>query len=55
MGIPNGDDSTLAATAEQHPDYQGKQERPSFLLAGTASVGSFAEMPGGLARALSLV
>lgn len=34
VGVPNGDNSTLAAAAEQYPNYQGKQERPNFLLAG---------------------
>lgn len=29
VGIPDGDDPTLAAAAEQRPDYQGKQERPA--------------------------
>lgn len=29
VGVPNGDDSPLAATAEQHPDYQGKRDHPA--------------------------
>lgn len=29
MGVPNGDDSTLAAAAEQHSDHPGKQGRPA--------------------------
>lgn len=34
MGVPNGDDSALAATAEQHSDYQGKQGRPASTWQG---------------------
>lgn len=40
VGVPNGDNSTLAAAAEQYPNYQGKQERPNFLLAGKTWVSS---------------
>lgn len=27
VGVPNGDDSALAAATEQHPDHPGKQGR----------------------------
>lgn len=54
MGVPNGDDSTLAAAAEQHPNYQGKWSWQAWLLPpGRASGGSSAEMLGSLARTLN--